>query len=110
MKQAGITNYKPSLINYNKTKANSSQKESKLLWRRINATDNIWYYNNSEKHLTLDDFLIQKHQFILTPKCYTNGFICISLDGAEIWHNGISKKRTKIDGNLEMWINTFKNI
>lgn len=117
MGQGTAKDYKFTEYNYGKTTVilwHDEQRrkpiESKLLWKRINASENVWYYNNSESLLSLEDFLIKKHQFILTPKCYINGFVCISLDCTEIWHSEISKKRTKIDGNLEMWINTFKNI
>jgi hypothetical protein len=100
--------YRYNLGSLNKKEA--PKPSSKLLWKRINFTNDIWYYNNSDKNLSIEDFLIQKNQFILTPKYYTNGFVCISLDCTEIWHKDVSKRKTKISGNLEMWINAFKKI
>lgn len=99
--------YKLDSIGKNKKE---EKVNTKLLWKRIDLTDKIWYYNDSDKGLSLEDFLIKKNQFVLTPKYYINDFVCISLDGTQIWHQGISKKKSNIEGCLEMWIKTFKRI
>lgn len=70
-------------------------------------SSNVWCYTEKpiDKYLFGIGFVESGKDSI-----WRKGFTCIDINSLEIWHHGVSKIRTKIEGDMVVFINYFNKI
>lgn len=80
-------------------------KETKIHFIRFSSTVYAYTQKPLEKYLRDIGFVEDNNRSVSRK-----GFVCIDRASLEIWHHGISPKRTVIDGDMKPYIDNFSRI